>query len=227
MDPADRIARLTGASVTDLRVTGNQHLWRHYRGLLADGRQNLCKIVRTVHRQPIPLRGRGSPMAVRRPCGLRPRRPSRRRPCPGPDLGPGNRANQSSGRPIRHRPGPSPPVRRRHLWCPLARLHSQPPPRQRASDLLARVVRRRLEPYLRQAADSNALTSNDVALVDQVIAKIDQLAGPPGAPGKNPRRPLVRQPNLDLRPPPPGRPPHTAATARATSRCSPCSAPLT
>lgn len=44
MDPAARIAHLTGLGVTELRVTGGQHLWRHYRGLLADGRQIFAKL---------------------------------------------------------------------------------------------------------------------------------------------------------------------------------------
>src|SRR5579859_5186095 len=44
MDPAARISQLTGAAVGELRVIGGQHLWRHYRGLLADGRVIFAKI---------------------------------------------------------------------------------------------------------------------------------------------------------------------------------------
>lgn len=38
-----RLARLAGTGVRELRVTGSQHRWRHYRGVLADGRAVFAK----------------------------------------------------------------------------------------------------------------------------------------------------------------------------------------
>jgi fructosamine-3-kinase len=39
-----RLARLTGAEAAELRLTGSQHRWRHYRGILADGRAVFAKV---------------------------------------------------------------------------------------------------------------------------------------------------------------------------------------
>jgi fructosamine-3-kinase len=39
----DRVAQLTGAAVTDLRLIGGQHLWQHYRGLLAGSHEIFIK----------------------------------------------------------------------------------------------------------------------------------------------------------------------------------------
>jgi fructosamine-3-kinase len=40
---ADRIAQLTGTPVTGLTLIGGQHLWQHYRGSLAGGREIFVK----------------------------------------------------------------------------------------------------------------------------------------------------------------------------------------
>jgi fructosamine-3-kinase len=40
---ADRVAQLTGTQVSDLRLIGRQHLWQHYRGSLAGGREIFVK----------------------------------------------------------------------------------------------------------------------------------------------------------------------------------------
>jgi fructosamine-3-kinase len=42
-DIAERLARLTGAGVSELRLTGSQHQARHYRATLADGRAVFVK----------------------------------------------------------------------------------------------------------------------------------------------------------------------------------------
>ncbi len=39
-----RLARLTGAEAAELRLTGSQHRWHHYRGILADGRAVFAKV---------------------------------------------------------------------------------------------------------------------------------------------------------------------------------------
>ncbi|MGD0557959.1 MAG: fructosamine kinase family protein [Streptosporangiaceae bacterium] len=43
---------------------------------------------------------------------------------------------------------------------------------------------RRLAPYLRRAADAGVLTSSDVRLVEEVIDRISELAGPPEPPSR-------------------------------------------
>jgi fructosamine-3-kinase len=44
VDPAARLAALTGTPVRDLRPAGAQHGWRHYRATLADGREIFAKV---------------------------------------------------------------------------------------------------------------------------------------------------------------------------------------
>src|SRR5438067_1725925 len=44
MNPAEAIARLTSTAVAELQAIGGQHLWRHYRGRLADGQEIFAKI---------------------------------------------------------------------------------------------------------------------------------------------------------------------------------------
>jgi fructosamine-3-kinase len=46
-DAALRLERVTGVGVRDLRLTGSQHRWQHYRAVLADGREVFAKIART------------------------------------------------------------------------------------------------------------------------------------------------------------------------------------
>jgi fructosamine-3-kinase len=41
---AERIERLTGQAVRDLRAAGSQHRWAHYRAVLADGRAAFAKV---------------------------------------------------------------------------------------------------------------------------------------------------------------------------------------
>ena len=41
---AERIERLTGTAVRDLRAAGSQHRWAHYRAVLADGRAAFAKV---------------------------------------------------------------------------------------------------------------------------------------------------------------------------------------
>src|SRR5262249_49356169 len=43
---AERIERLTGTAVRDLRAAGSQHRWAHYRAVLADGRAAFAKVAR-------------------------------------------------------------------------------------------------------------------------------------------------------------------------------------
>ncbi len=43
-DAARRLERVTGAGVRELRLTGSQHRWQHYRAVLADGREVFAKV---------------------------------------------------------------------------------------------------------------------------------------------------------------------------------------
>ena len=43
---AERIERVTGQAVRQLRAVGSQHGWAHYRALLADGRVAFAKVAR-------------------------------------------------------------------------------------------------------------------------------------------------------------------------------------
>ena len=45
---AERIERVTGQAVRELRAVGSQHGWAHYRALLADGRVAFAKVARAV-----------------------------------------------------------------------------------------------------------------------------------------------------------------------------------
>jgi len=44
---AERIERVTGQAVRELRAAGSQHRWAHYRAVLADGRATFAKVART------------------------------------------------------------------------------------------------------------------------------------------------------------------------------------
>ena len=41
---AERIERLTGQAVRELRAAGSQHRWTHYRVVLADGQTAFAKV---------------------------------------------------------------------------------------------------------------------------------------------------------------------------------------
>ena len=43
---AERIERVTGQVVRELRAAGSQHRWAHYRAVLADGRAAFAKVAR-------------------------------------------------------------------------------------------------------------------------------------------------------------------------------------
>ena len=45
---AERIERLTGQAVRELRPAGSQHRWTHYRAVLADGQTAFAKVAKDV-----------------------------------------------------------------------------------------------------------------------------------------------------------------------------------
>jgi fructosamine-3-kinase len=58
MTVTDRITQLTGEPVTDLSVIGDQHLWKHYRARLADGRYVFAKAAERVPGELMPSEAR-------------------------------------------------------------------------------------------------------------------------------------------------------------------------
>lgn len=188
MDAADRISRLTGTAVAELRVIGGQHLWRHYRGLLADGRTIFAKISERCLGEL--LRSEAS--------GLRWMADADAVPVPevlGCD---------ESGLVLSWVPEGSPgPAAAERFGRDLARLHqagadgfgapwpgfiaSLPLDNEQASDpdtWPQWYASRRVLPFLRRAADAGTLTRADVGLVESVIARIGHLAGPAEPPSR-------------------------------------------
>jgi fructosamine-3-kinase len=188
VNPAGRVARLTGTTVTGLREIGGQHLWRHYRGTLADGREIFAKI---SERCPSGIfRSEAS--------GLRWIADTTTVPVPEV-LGCDQNALVLSWVP-EDRPTAAAAER---FGRDLARLHacgadafgapwpgfiaSLPLDNSQARGPAAWpqwFATRRLLPFLRRAADAGALTREDVAPVEAVIARIDHLAGPPEPPSR-------------------------------------------
>jgi fructosamine-3-kinase len=188
MDPAARITQLTGAAVGELRVIGGQHLWRHYRGQLADGRVIFAKISERSLGEL--LRSEAS--------GLRWLADAGAVPVPGV-LGCDENAIVLSWVP-EGSPGPAAAER---FGRDLARLHasgadafgapwpgfiaSLPLDNERASGPDAWpgwYATRRLLPFLRRAADAGTLGPADVSLVESVMARIGDLAGPAEPPSR-------------------------------------------
>jgi fructosamine-3-kinase len=185
MNPADRIGRLTGASVTELRVTGGQHLWRHYRGLLADGRQIFAKLSERhtgdlFRSEAGGLRWLSDAHAV-----------------PVPDV----LAVDDQALILTWIQETEPTkAAADQFGTDLARLHqsgagtfgapwpgfiaSLPQDNAQATSWPEWYATRRLAPFLKRAADRNALAPSDVTLVDQVIARIADLSGPPEPPAR-------------------------------------------
>jgi fructosamine-3-kinase len=185
MDPVGAIARLTGASVTELRVTGGQHLWRHYRGLLADGRQIFAKLAErcigdlfrseaeglrwlsNAHAVPVPdvLAVDDQALVLTWVQETEPTKAAADQF--GTDLALLHQAGADAyGAP----------------WPGF--IASLPQDNTQSTTYPEWYATRRLAPYLKRAADSHALTPSDVSLVEQVIARIADLAGPAEPPAR-------------------------------------------
>ncbi len=188
MDEAARVEQLTGTPVARLQVIGGQHLWRHYRGLLADGRKIFAKISERWLGDL--LRSEASGLRWLADAGA----------VPVPEvLGCDQNALVLTWVP-EGSPGPAAAER---FGRDLARLHASgaeafgaPWPGFIASLPLdneeARgpdawpewYASRRLLPFLRRAADAGTLTRADVTLVESVIGRIGGLAGPAEPPSR-------------------------------------------
>jgi fructosamine-3-kinase len=188
MNPTDKIAQLSGSPVKNLEVAGGQHLCRHYRGSLADGRFIFVKI---AERAPLEL------LRSEATC-LRWLEESHTVPIPEV-IGCDETTLILSWVPPSH-PGV---VAAERFGRDLAGLHASgadgfgaPWPGFIASLPLDNTVThgvgawpewyasRRLLPFLRRAADTGALRHPDVRLVESVISRIGELAGPDEPPSR-------------------------------------------
>jgi fructosamine-3-kinase len=188
MTVADKIAQLTGSSVTDLEVIGGQHLWQHYRACLADGRYIFAKAaVRSpgelMRSEAQSLRWLAEPGVI-----------------PVPDvIGCDENTLILSWVP----PGRADVAAAERFGRDLAALHASgadcfgaPWPGFIASLPLDNTpvyepeawpewyARRRLLPFLRRAADAGTLSRADAGLVESVISQIGKLAGPAEPPSR-------------------------------------------
>jgi fructosamine-3-kinase len=188
MDPADKIAQLSGSSVTSLEVIGGQHLWRHYRAILADGRYIFVKLSERVPTglmcsEADCLRWLAEPGVI-----------------PVPEIiGCDDNALILSWIP----PGRAETAAAERFGRDLAGLHASgadgfgaPWPGFIASLPLDNTLAhgpgawpewyasRRLLPFLRRAADAGALRRPDVGMVESVIGRIGELAGPDEPPSR-------------------------------------------
>ena len=188
MDAADAIARLAGSAVAELRGIGGQHLWRHYRGRLAEGQEIFAKI----SERPLGnlLRSEASGLRWLAVAGA----------VPVPEvLGRDQNALVLSWVP----PGSPGPAAAERFGRELARLHAagadgfgapwpgfiaslplDNEPAHGAAAWPRWYSGRRLLPFLRRAADAGALARPDVRLVESVADRIGELAGPAEPPSR-------------------------------------------
>ncbi len=182
-----RLARLTGAGVSDLRLVGSAHQCRHYRATLADGRVVFVKAAGTASGAMVEAEARG--LAWLAEAGSA--------PAPEvlgwdesllviswvPDGTPDVAAAERFGRELAgtHAAGAG---RFGAPWpgfiasLPLA---NGPPGDDGWPDWYAS---RRLLPFLRRAADGGALGPAQVREVEAVIGQIGRLAGPAEPPSR-------------------------------------------
>ena len=186
MELRERIAAVAGTGVRDLRRAGGQHGWQHIRVTLADGREAFAKASNADTGPALEAEARGlrwlaDAVAV---------------PVPAV-LGQDSHVLVLSWIP----PGSADPGAAAMFGRELAKLHAAgaagygaPWPGFIASLPLDNTpwpasrgwaewyAERRIEPYLRRAADAGTLGPDDVRLVEMVTRRISALAGPPSRP---------------------------------------------
>jgi fructosamine-3-kinase len=185
---ADRIAQLTGTPVTGLKLIGGQHLWQHYRGSLAGGREIFVK--HTERWPPDPLSSEAH--------GLQWIAEANAVPTPGV-LGCDHGTLVLTWVP----PSSPTPTAAERFGRALARLHTAGAPGFGApwegfiaslpldNTLVTGVdawpqwyAGRRLLPFLRRAADAGTLGRDGIRAVETVIDRIGALAGPAEPPSR-------------------------------------------
>ena len=196
---AARLGGLTGTPVRDLRPAGAQHGTQHYRATLTDGREVFAKITAA----PVDPSNPASPSNPTGPNaaearGLRWLAEAAAVPVPEV-LGWDDQALVLSWLP----PGPATPEAAADFGRALAGLHAAgadqfgaPWPGFIASLPLDNTpwpadqgwphwyAERRVRPYLRQAAAQGTLGPAEVALVEEVLDRIGELAGPAEPPSR-------------------------------------------
>jgi fructosamine-3-kinase len=208
MELAAQLAALTGAAVTGVQPIGGQHLWRHYRATLAGGRDVFVKFSERLppgllRSEAAGLRWLAGPATVPVPevigcdeqllvLGWVPAGPSSaaaaesfgrglaRLHAAGPaEQPPGERP------PGEQPPGEQPPGEYGAPWPGfIASLPLDNTQAAGADGWPDWYATRRLLPFLRRAADAGTLTSADVSLVESVISRIGELAGPAEPPSR-------------------------------------------
>ena len=207
---AQRLERITGTAVRDIRPAGAQHQWAHYQVTLADGRLAFAKAAREdlggifeaearglrwladAHAVPLP-EVLGWDTATLALTWLPPQAPDQQAaeqfgrdlavlhasgaerfgtPWPGfiATLPLGDRSGDTVTVAAEATvPGPVRPARPAMLISG-------------AGDWASWYAGKRLLPYLRRAAGTGVLTGSDTRLVEEVISRIGDLAGPPEPP---------------------------------------------
>ena len=198
---AARLARLTGTEVTHLQRIGGQHQCSHYRVTLAGDQQAFAKV--SAGEPEGDAAGEPGGDLDREPAGILTAEAHSLRwlaeagaaPVP-PVLGAGQSALV-----IPWLPSDSPTEQMaENFGRDLATLHAAGPAtfgapwpgfiatlplsNTNASTWPDWYATERLLPFLRRAADSNALSGPAVRLVEQVMARVTELAGPPEPPSR-------------------------------------------
>jgi fructosamine-3-kinase len=199
---AERLAQLTAAKVTGLQRVGGQHQCSHYRVTLAGGQLAFAKVADAEIEAGEPAPGPAG-MLVAEARGLRWLAAAGAVPVPpvlGADEGalvipwlPADTAPSAAG-------GPAGSQVAENFGRDLAALHaagpatfgapwpgfiaSLPLSNATASTWPSWYAAERLLPFLRRAADSAALSGPGIRLVEQVMARITELAGPPEPPSR-------------------------------------------
>ncbi len=181
----DRISALLGVGVRDVRPLGAQHRWRTYRATLADGREVFVKAAAAPLGGLLPAEERG----------LRWLQAAGHTPVPEV-LG----CDESTLVLSWLQPGSPDRTAAERFGRDLAALHASGADRFGApwEGFIASLpldntmedawpswyARRRVAPFLRRAADSGALSATDVALIETVMARIGDVAGPAEPPAR-------------------------------------------
>ena len=191
---AQRLARLSGTAVRDLRLAGSAHRWRYYRAVLADGREIFAKVAAAgldgvFGAEARGLRWLGDAGAV-----------------PVPEVVGWDEATLAVSWVAAGPPGPAAADR---FGRDLARLHRAGAPAFGAPwpGFIASLsmpngdrggpgsdpgsaswpdwyAQCRVLPYLRMAVDAGTLSSTDAAVVESAAARVASAAGPPEPPSR-------------------------------------------
>lgn len=192
---SDRISAALGTPVTGLHEAGGQHGYRHVTGTLADGRSVFAKVA------PRPDEAVAAAFAAEAN-GLRWLAEAEGGPPVPAVIGVSPEFLVIELVEVRERTR-TPAQAARQFGADLARLHAAGAPSfgapwpgyiaslpldnaqaDGAADWGSWYARRRLLPYLRRARDNGALSRAEAGLVESVIDRIGELAGPPEPPSR-------------------------------------------